>query len=277
MRWKNGDQSAAGFNIYRDGKRMNDKLIAQTATSFTEKHSGTSSYSVSGVGLSGQESPLSVPSRCEAGSADMQAPHIVVVSPPTSSPVDQPIWVKARMLDNRSYDNISATLHYRTIGEKKWKTIAMERKVKAIFAAGIPASDVPEKGLEYYIEANDGSQSSLFPASSPETPFSVITFAVERSAKSCTPPSINAKHQSLTWKPSGDGVYWYRIYRSDKPDFKASPASYVTFVAAGTTSFKDNGEGLDGVRLKGDWYYRVTAVGKSGNESAATGPIRILY
>ncbi len=43
VRWNDGDQSAAGFNIYRDGKRINDKLIAQTATSFTEKHSGNSS------------------------------------------------------------------------------------------------------------------------------------------------------------------------------------------------------------------------------------------
>jgi hypothetical protein len=51
----------------------------------------------------------------------------------------------------------------------------------------------------------------------------------------------------------------------------------VTFIDAGTTRFRDNGEGFDGMRLKGDWYYRITAVDRLGNESTASGAVRVTY
>ncbi len=43
---------------------------------------------------------ISVP--CYGGNADVAGPQIVVISPPTSVMAGQPLWIKARLLDNRS-------------------------------------------------------------------------------------------------------------------------------------------------------------------------------
>jgi hypothetical protein len=51
----------------------------------------------------------------------------------------------------------------------------------------------------------------------------------------------------------------------------------VTYVAAGTTVFKDKAEVFDGTVLQGDWYYRVTSVAKSGQESEGSTSVRIKY
>ena len=67
----------------------------------------------------GTESLPSVPVTCEAGAADLTPPHIVLISPPTSALEGAPVWVEARILDNRSHDYISATLHYRVPGARQ--------------------------------------------------------------------------------------------------------------------------------------------------------------
>ena len=91
------------------------------------------------------------------------------------------------------------------------------------------------------------------------------------------PTAVQSKDQKLSWTTEDNSVFWYRIYRSNKPGFKASPANFVTYVAAGTTEFKDNGEGFDGAVLKGDWYYRITAVDRSGNESLPSKDVRVTF
>jgi hypothetical protein len=277
VRWVNEDAKATGLNVYRNGELVNEKPMAPFVTFFVDKGNGTFAYSVSAKGPTGKESPLSIPAGCAAGTADTIPPHIVVVSPPVSCPIGQAVWVKARILDNRSYEEISAKLCYRAPGEENWKMVVMERKVKAIFTIEIPGRDLTQRGLEYYIEASDGTNFSVYPPSSPGTPFSIAATSSSDSKEIPTPVKIRREGQKLTWDLAGKDAFWLRIYRSKKPDFNASPATFVTYVAAGTTGFKDNGEGFDGEALKGDWCYRVTAVSRSGFESTPTPAIKVTY
>ncbi|MDP2886715.1 MAG: carbohydrate-binding protein [Ignavibacteria bacterium] len=275
--WKYDGPPILGFRVYRNGQWIDKTMLPASQVSFADQSSGSFKYSVTAIDGMRQESPFSVPFSCAAGTADKEAPFIVVVSPPASSPVGQGVWVKARVVDNRAYDHISAKLLYRTMGEKSWKTIGMERKVKAVFVSKIPDSDVGENGVEYYFEVSDGDNVTLCPPSSPGSAFSISTYTPTTVNKPFKPRAVESKDQRLTWRTAGKSVIWYRIYRSAKPDFKASLANFVTFVAAGTTAFKDNGEGFDGVALKGDWYYRVTSVSRSGVESPPTAAVKVTY
>ena len=277
LSWQPQRERQNGYNVYRDGKKINPQPLPGSSTRFNDRANGAFLYCVTAIDMSGKESPFSIPARCEAGTAGTQPPHIVMISPPASHPIGQPIWIKVRILDNRAYDLISAKLRYRTPGAGGWKTIVMERKVKAIFAAAIPASDVGAKGVEYFVEAYDGSSTSCFPAASPQSPLSVTTFSPEMKGRLPKPVSAVADTQTLSWKSAGETAYWYRIYRSDRSECSASPANYVTFVSAVTTRFKDNGEGFDGSKLKGNWYYRITAVDKAGNESSPSESMLVHY
>ena len=51
----------------------------------------------------------------------------------------------------------------------------------------------------------------------------------------------------------------------------------MTYISAITNSFKDIGEGFDGAKLKGNWYYRVTAVDKAGFEGLSSKPAIVQY
>jgi hypothetical protein len=275
--WKYDGPAVHGFRVYRNGLTIDNKILPASQHSFSDVHQGEASYSVSAIDAEKNESPLSVRTGCMAGSSDSDAPIVVVISPPTSSPVGQPLWIKARVLDDRAYDDIKADLFYRAIGEEKWKRIPMDRKVKAVFAAAVPRRDVTGQGIEYYIESTDGANKGFFPAPGSEQPLSLVTFGPATSATPDAPSDFVSNGGTLIWKSGGREAYWHRIYRSKDPDFKSGPATFVTFVAAGTTSFKDNGEGFDGAALKGDWYYRITSVNKDGTESEESPAAKVTY
>jgi hypothetical protein len=264
------ESGVRGFTVYRDGGKLNASLLPATATTYTDRANGRFRYTVTAVAADSAESLPSVPVTCEAGTADRTPPHIVVISPPTSAPEGAPVWVEARILENRSYDSISATLHHRVPGARKWKSMPMTRRVKAVFTAQIPAREVTASGLEYYIEASDGSNLALFPVSAPAMPISLVTCTTAgRASVPASPNLLSAKDQTLSWTPS-PGAFWYRIYRSNRPGFEAGPDTLLTYVAGNTTSFRDNGLDFAGGKLTGTSYYRVTATDKNDRESAPT-------
>jgi hypothetical protein len=278
--WLSGQQppkpDLRGFNLYRDGAKLNPSPLPPAAATYTDAANGRFRYAVTALAADGVESLPSVPVTCEAGTADHTPPHIVLISPPTSALEDAPVWVEARILDNRSYDNISATLHYRVPGSKKWKSMTMTRRVKAVFTAQIPAREISAGGLEYYVQASDGSNLALFPLSAPAIPLSLVACpssgwanTTDRANVPVSPDFLSASNQTLSWTPSL-GAFWYRIYRSDRPGFEPGPDTLLTYVASDTTSFRDNGLDFAGRNLTGPCYYRVTAVDKNDLESAPT-------
>jgi hypothetical protein len=82
---------------------------------------------------------------------------------------------------------------------------------------------------------------------------------------------------TLRWAPAEGNVFWYRIYRSSRPDFQPGPANFVTYVQGSTTSFRDSAEGFDGQELRGRWYYRITAMDRWGNEGLPSQIVEVRY
>ena len=188
------------YSATRDGKRITSELLPPTATSFLDRGSGSFSYDVRAVDSQDHESPPSVPARCEAGAADKTAPRLVVISPPTSAVEGQPVWLKARALDNRDHDLISVTLHYRKPGAKEFSRLTMTRRSRAIFTAAIPGKDVAAAGLVYFFTATDGDNSGFYPPCAPASLFSLVSHSGARPApRRRRPDDLAAKQTELIW------------------------------------------------------------------------------
>jgi len=276
IRWQNEQTQTQGYYVYRDGQRLNDQMLNAETTVFTDKANGTYRYQVTAVNNQGHESPRSIPSLCPAGSADEQAPRIIVISPPTSLTPGQALDVKATILDDRTYDSISAFLYYRKPGQKTWQQSLMERRTKAIFGKRVSGEAMTDAGLEYYVLASDGDNIDRYPATAPVLPLSVVAWHMEDTTAPDTPKQVAVSEQILKWSTSND-AFWYRLYRSRQPDFRPGPASFLTYAPLDITAFKDNGLDWNGQLLKGRWYYRITAQDQSDNESPASQAIAVEW
>lgn len=272
--WRNEQDKMRGFHVYRDGKRVAGELLSAQTDTFKDRTGDRRVYSVSSVSAQGKESALSIPAHCEAGSADKTPPHIIVISPPTSAVIGRPVWITARVLDNRSIDNISVTLRHRTPGTERWDALPMKRRARSVFARVLPGSAVTGQGVEYYIEATDGDNMAVFPASAPQTALSLVGCPAADTPPA--QPGLTAENGTLKWKPV-DQAFWYRIYRSTEPKFECGPATFLTYVAAGTEKFKDVGEDLLGRPLKGKWYYCITAVARGDAEGQPSAAVEVVY
>ena len=273
--WKNEELDAYGFNVYRDGIKLNEDLLPLDTNSYNDTTDGNYSYTVTVVNTNNEESPKSVPSTCKAGSADNDAPNIIVISPPTSAVIGQPVDVEARVLDNRTYSSISAILYYRSLGADEYASIPMTRRSRAIFAARIPESVVTAAGLEYYVAASDGANTGFFPKTAPELPMSLVAETITDTTAPGVPGNPTLSLIKIQWEPSSGDVFWYKIYRSTNSNFTPDKASFVSYVYKDTTSFVDKAGDFEGKPLNGTYYYKITAVDKSGNESMSSALVEV--
>jgi hypothetical protein len=271
-RWKS--PATAGFNIYRDDKKLNSSPLPSESARFVDRVNGTYQYTVTSVSMSGEESPRSVPSGCKAGSADKDVPNVVVISPPTSIAVGKRLELTARVLDSRTYDCLSAVCYYRTPGADSWRKSRMERRVRSVFTVSIP---VTASGLEYYIEATDGTNAGYYPKTAPAVNASVVVYKTSVTSPPSAPNGLATDGKSISWTASKGDVFWYRIYRSGKKDFTPGLANLITYVHKDTLRFEDADPGFDGQPLSGTYYYRVTAVDKLGNESKPSNETAVLH
>ena len=265
--WAETDSSGKvkGYRVYRDGKRLNTKDLPATADCFSDEGSGEFQYTVTAVGADNKESLPSVKSRCLAGTADNEAPFIVMVSPPQTGLRGQPVVIKARVIDNRAYNTLAATVRLRSFGSKEWRSLPMTRKVRGVFTLEIPPAAIAEKGADYYIEASDGSNIGHFPLAAPQRTLSVV-LEQGPAPSPLKAPAVRADKQALTWTAS-PSAYWYRIYRGRTPDFRIGPESYLTYAPKEASSFTDMEEDFDGRPRASVCYYRVTAMDGAGYES----------
>lgn len=75
----------------------------------------------------------------------------------------------------------------------------------------------------------------------------------------------------LTWKAPGDvAIAGYHLYRSTEPAFVPGPANRIAYMLQGDTHLD-----TDGVEAETAYFYQLTAVDLSGNESASSGEIRV--
>ena len=146
--WHNEEKGAQGYNVYRDGGLISPQVQPASRAQFVDHARGAFRYTVSAIAADGKESPPSVPARCEAGPADQTPPQIFLISPTTSVVAGQGAWVTARLLDNRQYEAISATLYGRVPGESAWHSIPMIRRAKAVFTGTLAPEAIDSKGLD---------------------------------------------------------------------------------------------------------------------------------
>lgn len=269
--WLNEDPATKNFVIYRNGIEI--ATVSASVTNYHDQYDGLASYTVLVIDTDGQRSPKGIPSTCQAGSSDQIAPVIVFTSPATSLMAGQGLSIKISLIDNRDEKELSGTLFYRTLGEKQWKQKSFRRRVRAVFVADIPDSEISSAGLEYYIQASDSDHCTLYPASAPQVTQTVVV-TLPMGAKPATPTVILEDNNRLCWNKVFSANRYY-IYRGTTNDFDMDTASRLTFVGGETTSFRDNGYAFDGSALEGVYYYRVTALDCYGNESKASLAIKI--
>jgi len=219
------------------------------------------------------------PIRVLVGAADNLPPRVVVISPPGTIPVGQPLRIEALVVDDRDYAETSAALYFRNLGsgpEGSWSRLPMERLFRATFRCEVPAGAIGGEGVAWYVEGSDGRLKATFPPRGAGLP--AFTLAEEVSGWGAQPlmpanPRIRREPEQgageLCWE-SVEGAHRYNIYRGEDPDFPPTYPHYLTYVAAGTTGFIDD-DPITGAR-----YYRITAVNRAGRESEASPAVKVI-
>ena len=276
--WTNEQPGAKGFYVYRDDTRLTPQPLPPTSQSYTDTFDGVARYAVTVVGPDGKESVRSEPAHCEAGPADKTPPHIVVISPPTSVAEGQPVWIKARCLDNRTYESVSARLHYRKPGATQWRVVAMKRRVKAVFAVEIPATEITAAGLEYYIEADDGDNVAVYPdAPWPLTGWTQALLSLvvcpAQSHAPAVPGDLRPRATRSPGRPrrarSSGTAFIAASNRTSRPGPTTSSPMSTRAPRGSATPARTLPAGSEGA-----WYYRVTAVSKDDFESPPTAAVK---
>lgn len=281
LTWEYEYGAANGFNVYRNDEKVNAEPLSGTVRNFFDTYNGEATYTVKAVVLKDAvltEGVASIPQICKTGTSNDHAPQPIVVSPPTSARAGQNMSINVRILDDNVYEELQATLYYRALGSDAYTAKAMDRRVKATFTADIDSSPFEDTGIEYYVVVSDGKNSAVWPATGGEDKLNAVcTVAASADCTApLTPANVQAENGKLTWSAAADDVFQYRIYRSDQPSFTPNSATFVTYVEAGTTSFKDVNRGFDGKQLSDKtYYYRVTAVDRNMNESIPSAAVKV--
>lgn len=109
-----------------------------------------------------------------------RSPRITSISPPVSHPKGQPLSIKISLLDDNNDEDLSAVFYYRKPGSSSaWTKLAMTRKVKSSFTIDLPGELITEEGIEYYFQATDGENVSVFPVTAPHMNLSLVTYQSE--------------------------------------------------------------------------------------------------
>ena len=274
--WQTGDSRYRGFDIYRDGEKVNETPLSAHTRSYEDKVSGLHRYAVYSLFWGNDDANASVTVSATGGDADKISPQIVLISPPTSVLAGQPAAIKVHLLDNRVDELLTATLYYRSTGTDAWTTVPMSRRVKATFIAQIPANVIGAEGIEYYISASDGDNQGVFPANAPEQPLSLVQENAPVHLNLISPKVLVAG-QALRWQPV-KGACYYQIYRSAQRDFVPGPQNSLTYLASGAAlSYTDNGFDFQGKPMNGNWYYWLRAVDRYGYESPASPAVVVNF
>lgn len=94
-----------------------------------------------------------------ADTIDTQAP-IIEHTPVLEADNANDLNITANITDDLQVS--SAKVYYRSVGDSQFKSINMQ-KLNDVYAAVIPKTDLTVQGIEYYIEASDGINTSTFP------------------------------------------------------------------------------------------------------------------
>ncbi len=176
LNWTQDDfETLAGYNVYRstseDGyyQRLNSYVIPADVKEFfddTVEPGKRYYYNFTVVQTDLHESTPS--GKISIMSMDTMAPDIYH-TPVRTAYTGSNLLISATVTDNLGIDTV--IVHYRTVGSNEWHDVEMS-VLNSRYTGLIPADHIDIAGLEYYIEARDG-RNSTFKGSADE-PYTVI-------------------------------------------------------------------------------------------------------
>lgn len=220
-------------------------------------------------GVSTTSSPSTNP-RAEAWQFGVENdPPTVEHEPVKAFTPDRDVSISASVSDDEAVEEVR--VFFRAFGELAFRSREMtpsadgsSKAEEGIFEGEIPGSAITVSGVEYYIEAvdNHGIGNSAGDLDEPN-----------RSLFPAPPTELNSELEAgevvLDWPaPSETGLEEYRVYRSTAPidttEGTPSDLSVLASVDASSTTYTDAAE--PGYT----YYYRVTSVDTTGEESAVS-------
>jgi len=272
LSWTNNEPELSGTEVYRNGEKIAE--VNKDKNQFKDIFHGEAIYQLKAIRTGGQSGDFSASVKCYAGNADKEAPKIIVVSPPKAIVQEQKNSISARILDNRDYPMISATLYYRKAGDKNWKSKQMSRRTKSIFYADFPEK-INGNLLEYYIKAGDGDNTAFYPATAPLLS-STVVYEDRPSDNTLETPSLVVKDNVLHWEPI-HRAFIYHIYRLDDKSKRMDGSTYLAYLPKDCDQFSDLTEDFGGNTKKGSYWYVIVTEDFDGNRSKPSNILRIDY
>lgn len=87
---------------------------------------------------------------------------------------NQPLTISAKITDSEEPFTQSAALFYRQVNKTNFSRISMTRGANDIWSAQIPAAEIQDPGISYYLHASDGQMSSTDPTvNAANNPYSI--------------------------------------------------------------------------------------------------------
>ena len=185
LTWVQDDfNTLAGYNVYRSDRedgyytRLNDYVIPVDIKEFfddTVEPGKRYYYNFTVVKTDLSESTPS--GKISIMSMDTMAPNIYH-SPVRTAYTGSNLLITATVTDNLSLDTV--ILYYRTVGSTEWKSTQMTAN-NSRYTGLILADHITLDGIEYYIEARDGNNTTI--KGSASAPYSVtVKLAVDANA-----------------------------------------------------------------------------------------------
>ncbi len=186
LTWTQDDfDTLAGYNVYRSTSengyytRINSYVIpADTKEFFDDTVEPGQRYYYNFTVVKTDLSESTPSGKINLMSLDTMAPNIYH-SPVYTAYTGSNLLISATVTDNLGINKVF--VHYRTVGSEEWKTVEMIAH-NSRYTGVILADYIDIDGLEYYIEANDGRNSTY--KGSANDPYSVIVkLAVDANSK----------------------------------------------------------------------------------------------
>ncbi|MBQ6823652.1 MAG: S8 family serine peptidase [Clostridia bacterium] len=162
LSWTQDDyDTLAGFNIYRSDKedgtftKINSRLIPGTIREYTDTNVEPGKEYFYYFTVMGTDLRESVPSNVTSATPLDNIKPTMTHTRVTEANYGEAISFTATVTDNIGVEYVN--IYYRAKGESDWKTLKLSKTEGNNYYGVIAANDVSADGMEYYIEASDGT------------------------------------------------------------------------------------------------------------------------
>ncbi|GAA4885990.1 S8 family serine peptidase [Ferrimonas pelagia] len=161
LSWSQDDfETLYGFNLYRSTEansgyqRIHQSMIDNETRTYRDENVEPGQlyyYQFRVMSAAGESDPSNTASATPVDTV----PPVISHTPVVSAGYGANVLVQATVTDNIAVQGVS--LYYRTQGQGSYQTLAMTSQQNSVYRATVPGSVVQAPGVEYYIEATDGT------------------------------------------------------------------------------------------------------------------------